>query len=324
MTIGTRREFLKSTLMTVAVMSSASMAAFGQMSALAGSGDSGYQALVCIFMIGGNDSHNMVVPLSTAQQNYSLYEKGRQVLAIPQKSLLQIANGRDTYGLHPSMPELQKLYIDGKAAVLANVGMLVQPLTRSVYQGNNGAKIPLALFSHSDQMGQWQSAIPNGIASSGWGGRIADSLQAQNAGSLFPPVTITSSCGLFCTGQQTPPANVPPPYAGSKLPTGMATLNAVARGAAIANPVQHLLTFDDGLKLVQASNAIVSRGDKYANTLTKLLANVKITTRFPAGNKLAAQLQTVAKVMSVRQQLGLKRQIFFCEIGGFDTHSLQL
>ncbi len=320
-----RREFLKSSLKSITALGAAgAMAKFGEISAFASTGGSEYRALVCIFMDGGNDGHNTVIPIATAQQNYSLYQQGRQVLALPQNSLLPISNGKDTYGLHPNLPEIQGLYSQGKAAILANVGNLVQPLTRTSYLTNNHAIMPSALFSHSDQIGQWQSGLPSGIASTGWGGRITDAVKSENSGAIFPPITTTSSCGLFCTGKQTAVATVPPPWTGSTSATGMATLNAVVRDPTTAAGVQQLLTFDDGLQLVQATNDIFERGNTYANTLTRLLANVKIATPFPAKNPLAAQLQTVAKVMSVRQQLGLKKQIFFCQLGGFDTHSGQL
>jgi uncharacterized protein (DUF1501 family) len=315
MLIRSRREFLKDTLSSVAALGAVgSMAKFGEMNALAATG-SGYQALVCVFLLGGNDGHNTVVPITTAQQNYNLYAQGRGGLAIPQGSLLPIANGSDTYGLHPSLVEIQGLYNQGKAAVLANVGMLVQPITRSVYLTNNSALIPSALFSHSDQSSQWQTGIPSGTGSSGWGGRITDLLQSQNSGAIFPPVTATNSCQLFCTGLETFPATVPP--------TGMATLNGLTSASANAG-MQQLLTFDNGVQLVQAANGIMTRGNNYANTLTGLLGNAPaLHTQFPAGNPLAAQLQTVAKVISVRNQLGLTRQIFFCLLDGFDTHSLQ-
>src|ERR1700739_2346623 len=167
MYIRSRREFLKDTLRSVAALGAAgSMAKFGEMNALATG--SGYQALVCVFLLGGNDGHNTVVPITTAQQNYSLYQQARGGLAIPQTSPLPIANGSDTYGLHPSLAEIQGLYNQGKAAVLANVGMLVQPITRAMYLTNNSALIPSALFSHSDQSSQWQTGIPSGNGSSGW------------------------------------------------------------------------------------------------------------------------------------------------------------
>ncbi len=316
MHIRSRRQFLKSTVKSVTALSAmGAMAKFGEISAFASPAGPGYQALVCIYLAGGNDGHNTVIPIATAQQNYSLYQQNRPNLALSQGSLLPISDGADTYGLHPSLPEIQALYSQGKAAVLANVGNLVQPLNRTAYLTANSAIMPNALFSHSDQSSQWQSAIPNGIASTGWGGRMADQLLSQNSGAVFPPIVTTTSCGLFCSGQQSAAATVPP--------GGMASLNAVQNAPATAAGMQQLLTFDDGLQLVQASNSNISRGNAYANTLTGLLANVKLTTTFPAGNPLAAQLQTVARIMSVRGQLGLTRQIFFCQLGGFDTHSGQ-
>jgi uncharacterized protein (DUF1501 family) len=324
MLIRTRREFLQSSLRSVSALGAMGvLAKFGEMNALA-AGQSGYQSLVCIFLAGGNDGHNTVIPISTAQQSYKLYQQGRGGLALAQASLLPIANGNDVYGLHPSMPEMQSLYNSGKIAVLANVGNLVQPIDRNAYNTNNGAIVPACLFSHSDQAGQWQSAIPNGIASSGWGGRITDQMQSQNSGAIFPPITTTSSCGLFCTGQQTFAATVPPPYQGLPGVTGMATLNGVQNAPATSKGMQQLLTFDNGLQLVQAGNGVLTRGNSYANTLTGLLKTSSLKTQFPANNPLAAQLQTVANVMSVRSELGLSRQIFFCQLDGFDTHGQQL
>ena len=324
MYIRSRRDFLRATLKSVSALGAMSaLGKFGEMNALA-AGGTGYQALVCIFLDGGNDGHSTIIPITTAQQNYSAYLTGRgAAMALPQNTLLPIANGADTYGLHPSLVEIQQLYNSGKAAVLANVGMLVQPLSRSQFLSNNNAIVPSSLFSHSDQASQWQSAIPNGIASTGWGGRMTDLLQSQNTGAIFPPITTTSSCGLFCTGQQTFPATVPPPPYPSYGPTGMAKLTAVQNAPATAAGMQQLLSFDNGLQLVQAGNSILTRGNTYANTLSGLLQNVSLQTVFPANNPLAAQLQTVANVMSVRAQLGLTRQIFFCTLGGFDTHGGQ-
>src|ERR1700733_12729764 len=304
MLIRSRRDFLKDSLKSVTALGTLSaLAKFGEINAFASTG-SGYQALVCVFLAGGNDGHNTVIPISTAQQNYNLYSQNRGGLALPQSSLLPIANGSDTYGLHPSLVEIQGLYNQGKAALLANVGMLVQPITRAVYLTNDSAVIPSALFSHSDQSSQWQTGIPSGAGSSGGAGPITDLLQSQNSGATFPPVTATNSCQWFCTGLETFPATVPP--------TGMATLNGLTSASANAG-MQQLLTFDNGVQLVQAANGIMTRGNNYANTLTGLLANAPaLQTQFPAGNPLAAQLQTVAKVISVRNQLGLTRQIFSC------------
>ena len=323
MMIRTRRDFLRDTLRSVSALGAASvLAKFGEMNALADS-LSGYQALVCIYLAGGNDGHNTVIPVATAQQSYGLYQQNRGGLALAQSSLHSILNGSDTYGLHPSLTEIQALYNQGKAAVLANVGNLVTPIDRTGYNGSNRAIVPASLFSHADQTNEWQSGIPNGIAANGWGGRIADSMQSQNSSAIFPPIVTTSGCGLFCTGQQTYPASVPPPYAGSTSVTGMSTLNGIKNAPSTATGMQQLLTFDNGLQLVQAGNGILTRGNNYANTLTNLLQTSTLTTQFPASNGLAAQLQTVANIMSVRSELGLSRQIFFCQLGGFDTHGQQ-
>jgi len=264
-----------------------------------------------------------VIPISTAQQSYAQYQKARPPLAIAQANLHTVMNGSDSYGLHPGLTEIQALYNQGKAAVLANVGNLVTPITRAQYQSNNLTMVPNALFSHADQSNQWQSAIPNGIATSGWGGRIADYMQTQNSSAIFPPISSIAGCGLFCSGQQTFPATVPPPYSGQTAGTSMAVLNGIQNAPSTAAGMQQLLTFSNGLQLVQAGNSTLSRGNEYANTLTALLQTPTVTTVFPAMNPLAAQLQTVANIMSVRSELGLTRQIFFCTMGSFDTHGTQ-
>lgn len=314
MLIRSRRDFMKVALQSVGVAGAlGSLAKFGEINAMAAN-PGPYQALVCIFLAGGNDSHNMVVPISTSLQNYGAYSSARQSLALAQGSLLPIANGSDTYGLHPNMPELQSIYNSGNAAVLANVGMLVQPTNKQIFQSNNQSQLPSQLFSHSDQVNQWQSAIPNGTASTGWGGRVEDNLSPTfNSGAAFSPVTSTSGCGLFCTGQQTFAATVP---------VGGASLLIGATSASRLNAVQQLMTFDNGLKLVQASNTIFNRGVGFSNALNAALATAKVNTAFPA-TLLGSQLQTVAKIMSIRAALGIGRQIFFCQLGGFDTHGSQ-
>jgi uncharacterized protein (DUF1501 family) len=324
MLIRSRRDFMRDTLRSVTALGAMNLLSrFGQMNALA-AGSSSYQALVCVFLGGGNDGHNTVIPITTAQQNYNLYAQNRQGLALAQNTLLPINNGSDVYGLHPSLPELQTLYNQGALAVLANVGNLVQPINRDGYNTNNLAIIPAQLFSHSDQAGQWQSAIPTGLGTNGWGGRIADQLQSQNAAAVFPAIANHADCGLFCNGAQTQPATIPPPPSGSTAATGMVTMLGTQMANAPLAGVQQLLAFDNGLQLVQAGNGIVTRGINYANTLTGLLQTSTLKTVFPANNPLAAQLQTAANVMSVRSQLGLTRQIFFCDFGSFDTHGTQL
>ena len=311
MLIRSRREFLRTTLRSVTALGAAgALSKFGEINALAAG--SNYQALVCIFLTGGNNGHSTVVPITTAQQNYALYQAGSQGLAIAPGSLLPIGVGSDTYGLHPSLAEIQSLYNAKHAAILANVGMLVTPTTRASYNAPN-AVLPNSLFSHSDQAGQWQTAIPTGLGSSGWGGRMADQLQSLNTGAQFPAVTSINGCGLFCQGQATLPATVPA--------TGPVQLSAALSSPARNQAIQQLLTFDNGLQLVQAANGILTRGSNYANTLAALIATSTINTPFPAGNPLADQLLMAARLIGLRNQLGMTRQIFFCQLDGFDTHS---
>lgn len=314
MLIRSRREFMKQALSSFGALGVlGSLGKFGEMNALA-STSAGYQALVCIFMAGGNDSHNMVVPIHTAKQSYSLYAQGRQSLALPQSSLLPISNGSDGYGFHPNMPEVQALYQAGHVAVMANVGMLVQPTTPAIFKSNNLGMLPSQLFSHSDQVNQWQAAIPNGTATTGWGGRLEDGILAQfNSAAAFSPVTATSGCGLFCTGQQTYAATVP---------VGGASLLIGANTASRLNAVNQLMQFSNGMTLVQAANATFNRGVGFSQALNQALATAHVNTPFP-NTILGQQLATVAKVMSVRSALNIGRQVFFCQLGGFDTHGAQ-
>ncbi len=311
MLIKTRRDFLKAAVTSVGALGA--LGKFGEMTALA-AGPAPYQALVCIFLSGGNDGHNTVIPIATARQNYNLYAQGRQSLALPQSGLQVIANGQDTYGLHPLMPEIAGLYNAGNAAVIANVGMLVQPTTPAIFAAQNLAQLPPQLFSHSDQANQWQAAIPSGTISTGWGGRVEDNLSAQyNSAASFSPVTATAGCGLFCTGQQTFAASVPP--------TGIALLQGSVTPARAA-AIQQLMQFDNGLKLVTAANSNFGRGVSYSTALANALQSAVVNTVFP-NTQIGQQLKTVAQIMSVRSALGVGRQVFYCELDGFDTHGAQ-
>ena len=175
-----------------------------------GADTTGYKALVCIFLSGGNDSNNLIVPMDSAgYANYSNL-RGSQAsggLAIPQVSLQQIGSA-GTYGMHPSVPELAGLYNNSKTlAILANVGTLIKPfssrndyLTRVVLPPDN-------LFSHSDQQDQWQTNQLSGVPSTGWGGRMADILIAGSgcSNAAFPPIVSVAGEAIFCTGSQTQP-----------------------------------------------------------------------------------------------------------------------
>src|SRR4051794_29415941 len=193
MLIRTRRDFFKTALGVVGA--AGALGKFGEMAAYAAnpSNNQPYQALVCIFLAGGNDGHNTVFPIATAKNSYNVYHQGRQGLALPSVGVPTINNGADVYGLHPKLTEIAALYNSGAAAVVANVGNLVQPVTRAQYLSNNLSLVPSQFFSPSDQTNQWQSAMTNGNPSPGWGGRAED-LKAGNAnvGATFSPITATS------------------------------------------------------------------------------------------------------------------------------------
>jgi uncharacterized protein (DUF1501 family) len=310
-----RRKFFDYTFR--AFSGAAAAATLGKLGALNAyaADNSSYKALVCVFLYGGNDCHNTLIPIATPQQSYSQYAAIRGSLALPQQQLCPItAAAGAVYGLHPSMQALQGVYQQGKAAFLANVGSLVVPITRQQYL-NKSAAIPDSLFSHSNQTNQWQTARPDDFGVTGWGGRAADLLQAANA-SQFPMIVATGAGGLYPVGAQTSPT-IANPSAGT---LGLNNTPLTARTAAF----QQFLTFDNGVQLMQASNQITQRGASDGALLkTALNSAPSLQTGFPSTD-LGNQLKHVARIMSVRGALGMNRQIFFCGLGGFDTHSAQL
>jgi len=324
MLIPSRRKFLNITCRSLGTLGAASlMSRFSQVNALAqDSCPADYKALVCIFLFGGNDGNNTVVPISTPGSNpansYSKYAQVRGGLALPVANLNVIGNSKgDQYGLHPSLTELASLYNNKNVAVMVNVGTLVTPLTQAQYK-NQQAAIPSNLFSHLDQQTEWQTALAQGSGATGWGGRVADAIQGCNT-TGFPTIVSVGGNNLFNTGAQTNPATV---TAGQAL--GLQGFNTSASSVARLSALQSLLTFDNGVSLVQASNKIASSGLNQASVLNQALAGGKaLTTVFPT-TSLGSQLSQVAKIINVRSQLGMRRQIFFAYLGGFDTHDLEL
>ncbi len=312
----TRRDLLRFGACTAAA--SAFAGRFGALNVLAQSG-SEYKALVCVFLFGGNDANNLIVPNDAA--GYANYAALRTGLALPQASLLPIvtATGARPFGLHPDLPGVQSRFNAGKLAIVANVGTLVQPTTRAQYVTRQ-VPVPVNLFSHSDQQAEWQSCVPQSVSETGWGGRAADALVALN-GTLFPPVSSVAGTALYCVGAQTRPAFINPgqafAFAGQ---TG--SVPATARGSTM----QQLLTFSSGVTLVQAASGVTSAAFAQSTALSAALATApKLTTAWPSPlTGIASQLQDVATLLSVRGALGLTRQIFFVAMGGFDTHTDEL
>ncbi len=296
----------------------ARMLPFGTLSAHAQStGD--YRALVCVFLHGGNDADNMIVPIDG--QGRLDYETVRASLLLDASALHPIGSvnhstyGMTTYGLHPSMTHLHALA--SKLAVVANVGTLVKPLTQDQYR-NKLEPRPQALFSHSDQQDQMENASPIVPSSTGWGGRLADRMQGLNAPSTFPTGTSLAGSTLFLIGANSQPVTL---TAGSSLQlSGSSGTSGAARKAGL----QELLNFNSGFSLVQQASTTLSQGIATGDTLTAALASAPpFTTLFPTSS-LGRQLEGIAKLIQVRGSLGVKRQIFFCSTGGFDNHSNQL
>jgi len=316
MTRHTRRDMLRLACCSAAGASLVSgLSKLGLVSALA-QGTTDYKALVCIFMFGGNDSNNMLVPTDS---RYTQYLQARSVLALPQSQLLPLqVNGQSIYGLHPNMPEMQGYFNSQKSlAIVANVGTLVQPTTQATYRAFKN--LPENLFSHSDQQDQWQSAQLAGIPVSGWAGKVADNVQTLNAAAQFPPILSISGSPVFCTGISTRPFSMDPGQ-----PPGLNGFDPSAASQARYAATQQLLTFDSGLSMVQAANSVTGQAVKFAQVLSDALKNIPpLQTQF-SGSYLGQQLQQVAQVISARSALGVQRQIFFCAVGGFDTHADQL
>ena len=310
-----RRSFIRSAAL-LAAGNAAGLGPIGMLNAAAQSSNpGGYKALVCIFLSGGNDANNLLIPFDA--QGYANYAAARGPLALAQGSLLQSASF-PSFALHPSLGGVRSLIDAGQGAVVANVGTLTQPLTRAQYLA--GGTTPWNLFSHLDQTQEWQNASVSGQLNSGWAGRIADGLSTQyNPNASIPMVTSVSGDSLLCDGADTSALTVTPGQ------LGMGTCSAGDLCSARASAQQALLTLNSGVSLVQADNGITSNAFKYAAALAAAAQSVQpLQTVFPSGNGLATQLQQVAQIMQIRAALGVGRQIFFCNFGSFDTHGSQL
>lgn len=307
-----RRSFMKYASLA-ALGNLAGLGPFGSLAALAQNAPS-YKALVCIFLHGGNDANNMLIPSTSS--DYAAYSSSRGSLAISQGSLLPL-NGQPL-ALNPNMPNLQSGFNGGTVALLANVGTLVQPITRAQYSAGS-RNVPQNLFSHLDQQNIWQNADSVSSNTIGWAGRISD-LMGSTGGSL-PMVLSVAGAQVFCSGNRSQPITITPGSA-SAVDCYQQSADCSARLRA----AQQLLSFDTGVKLIQADEAITSNAYTYSKTLGDALANAPaLATDFPSsGGALAAQLQQIAKLISVRSSFGATRQIFFASLGGFDTHSSEV
>jgi uncharacterized protein (DUF1501 family) len=309
-----RRGFVR---IGAATVGSLALRPFGLLPGLAQSGPD-YRALVCVFLFGGNDSNNTVIPMDAA--SYSAYQSIRGSLALTSSELTPVTSVTGApYAFHGKLPEVASLFSSKELAVVANTGPLVQPLTRAQYQSQQAA-IPLNLFSHADQQLAWQTSIAQGHSATGWAGRAADYLVAQNINSSgFPPFFSVAGNALEGVGVTTQPVALAP---GASLT--LAGFNSSAASQARLGAVKSLLTTESGVSLVQAANDTLSNSISDAAALEAALAKgTPLKTVFPA-TSIAAQLKQVAQIIQVQSFLGMRRQIFFCSLGGFDTHAGEL
>ncbi|HXG83275.1 MAG TPA: DUF1501 domain-containing protein [Pyrinomonadaceae bacterium] len=339
-----RREFLtKSTCALGMAALATQFEHFGLMSAMAQTvedanapeapGD--YRALVCIFMQGGNDGNNTIVPnhSDASLSSYAAYASARttQGLAIAQNQLLPISvprmNGL-TYGLNPNLGTvtggvnngIHELWAQGKMAVVANAGTLVSPMTRAQYQSNS-VRRPFQLFSHSDQVSQCQSGRSDTPSFTGWGGRISDRRTSpDNPGGLIPMITSINGAQLFTAGQTTLPLAIA--NAGTSLSSVLSPqgFNTTAASQARLSAFNQLRAQDLGANYVKAASHIT---DQAIQANQALATFQEVTVAFP-NTSIGNQLKQVARLIKKRADLSVNRQIFYVQVGSFDTHNNQI
>lgn len=276
-----------------------------------------YRALVCVFLFGGNDANNMIVPYESAP--YAVYTQGRGGLALPYGSLLPVTpsnTGGQRYALHPAMTGMQDLFQRGKAAVLANVGTLRAPLTQAQYN-NRSVALPSNLFSHSDQQSQWQSSICDGSGRTGWAGRMADLLQSNNGPNSGATSLSIAGGNLWENGAATTSYKV--------SSSGNFGFNFYRTGGtdSVSSGFTQILGASRSNLMDGAWVAVMNRANDSAHLLSSALATSTLTTAFP-NSDLGSQLKMAARLIGARGALGIRRQAFFCSLGGFDTHGDQL
>jgi len=287
-----------------------------------------FKALICLFLYGGNDGNNVIIPRDTT--GYAAYARDRDILAVPSTDLhaltLPAGDGR-AFGLHPSLTRIANLFNGGQAAMVGNVGTLVAPITKAQYLAG-GAAVPPYLFSHSDQQLQWQTSVPDSPAKIGWGGRLADLTQSLNAGSQISMNLSLAGTNYFQVGNEVFQYQVS--NDGSVgLDQYDATWSPVKEQyAAVRDVVGHSY----GHIFEQEYVNVMGRAIANDTLLKSVLATVpSYTEKFKAStdaggqlSDLAAQLRTILRLVSAQSALGMRRQIYFAAVGGFDTHSNQL
>ena len=296
-----------------------------------------YKALVCVFLFGGNDGNNLVVPTDTAGYNNYLLARGN-VIGTPANGALALPAAGTTggvlplngvnYGLHPSMPELQALWNSGNVALLFNVGTMVQPITVAQYQANsqNPAMVPANLFSHIDQQHQMQITSLPITGTTGWAGRMAD--QIGTAGASMPVGISAAGNALFLAGASSVPIVVP--QSGTLAYNGF---NGSAAANARLTALQSLFASGSDAAMVSSLGAVQADAITKANLLAPVLSGTSaLASYFPTNSNnalsgLSQQLLQVARLIQAASTGAISapaQQIFFVDLQGFDTHNDQL
>jgi uncharacterized protein (DUF1501 family) len=273
-----------------------------------------YKALVCLFLAGGNDANNLLVPFDPA--SYAVYAAARGNLALVRDELLPLKT-RNSIGpalaLHGAVPELRELFDGGHLAMLANVGTLVVPTTKEQFKAKS-VPLPGQLFSHNDQQVQWQSSVPDKMFSTGWGGRLADLTRAFNENNRISMSVSLAGQNAFQVGRDVSQFAV--------SPNGAVQLNGTGGGigAIRARAQSNLLHPDDGNLLSAAFSGLTTDAVTDSAMLASVLGkDAPFTTVFPKSS-LGSQLRMIARMIAAAPALGLKRQIFFARVGGWDLH----
>jgi uncharacterized protein (DUF1501 family) len=319
-----RREFLKRSASLTAFTGTAFAANMASIGDAAAQTATDFKALVCVFLYGGNDHANTIIPTTAAQFNQ--YKVARNGIALPLAGLLPISPLATAAGpytgpalaLHPQLGGVKRLFDSGKCAVLANVGTLVQPTSKTQYANN--VFLPAQLFSHSDQQNSWQTGLPDSPSQTGWLGRAGDLMFAQNGSS---PVSICMSLAGNNTIQV---GNNFIQYQltndGSVQIQGISQQNGLFGSAANAVLLESVLQESSAHLLENEYAKIATRSINADGAVRAALATAPATTgALLPGNPLAAQLNLVARMIAARNSLGHKRQIYFVSIGGWDFHS---
>lgn len=287
---------------------------------------SGYKALVCVFMYGGNDANNTMIPMDTAGYAAYLAARGDSAtvtgtLGLPLANLAALApaSGTAQFGLHPDLAPLQAIWNAGNLGVVFNTGSLVQPLTKAQYLARS-APVPSQLFSHLDQQQEWQTSAAQGGFRTGWGGRLADVIAGANPGAALPSLLTVSDPGLFATGTSTSPLALPA--------TGGFGLTAFGGGyaASVNADFLSLAQADRVDRIVASAQQQAIAGLSASTVLSPILTGTSTITSLFAGQTsgIANQLTQVARMIENRAATGATRQVFFVSLGSFDTHTDQL